>query len=100
MSKEIERKFLVTDSSYRNLATESHHIVQGYLNRDPNRTVRVRIRDSQGFLTVKTCNRGATRDEWEYPIPHEDALTMLSACDGPVIEKVRHIVNAGNGLRW
>lgn len=100
MSKEIERKFLVNDTSYRSLATESHHIVQGYLNRDPDRTVRVRLLDSQGLLTVKTRNSGATRDEWEYTIPAEDARAMLSACDGPVIDKVRYIVDAGNGLRW
>lgn len=100
MSKEIERKFLVNGTSYRDLARESHHIVQGYLNRDPDRTVRVRLLDSQGFLTVKTRNNGATRDEWEYLVPPEDARAMLSACDGPVIEKVRYIVDACDGLRW
>ncbi len=100
MAKEIERKFLVTDASYKELASESHHIVQGYLNRDPDRTVRVRLLDSRGFITVKTRSHGATRNEWEYPIPADDAREMLNACDGPVLEKVRYIVEAGNGLRW
>ena len=52
MAKEIERKFLVKDSSYRHMASSSSHIEQGYLSRDPEATVRVRVRDDRAFLTV------------------------------------------------
>jgi len=99
MAKEIERKFLVNSDSFRQLASASHKIAQGYLNREPERTVRIRIRDNSGFITVKTHNRGATRNEWEYEIPVSDACEMLKACERP-IEKIRYIVPAENGLRW
>ena len=53
MAKEIERKFLVTDDSYRAMATAVHHIIQGYISRRKEGTVRVRVRDGRGFLAVK-----------------------------------------------
>lgn len=100
MAKEIERKFLVTDDSYTNLASRSVHIMQGYLCRRPESTVRVRIADNRAWLTVKGRNRGIERDEWEYPIPPEDAQAMLGRCaDGNVIEKTRYYVPFGN-LTW
>lgn len=100
MAKEIERKFLVTDSSYRTMASAERHIVQGYLSRDPRATVRVRIADGRAWLTVKGRNDGAVRDEWEYEIPLSDARDMLSRCaTGRVIEKTRYIVDY-DGRRW
>lgn len=99
MGKEIERKYLVVNDSYRQAAVASHTIAQGYLSTDPDRTVRVRILDTRGFLTVKTRNRGAARMEWEFEIPAHDAREMLSACLRTV-EKTRYIVPAENGLRW
>lgn len=99
MAKEIERKFLVKGDSYRNLAVETISIAQGYLNRDPERTVRIRVWNNQGFITVKTRNRGLTRNEWEYDIPLADAREMLLHCERP-IEKHRYIVPAENGLKW
>lgn len=99
MSKEIERKFLVTDTSYRALATGKAEIVQGYLSRVPERTVRVRLWNDEAFLTVKTRNVGITRNEWEYRIPAADAREMLKACEG-LLEKTRYIVPAGDGLKW
>lgn len=100
MAKETERKFLVTDTSYRRLAHNHEEITQGYLSTAPDATVRVRIKGSMAFLTVKTRNIGATRDEWEYPIPPGDARDMLSApgCSA-VIDKTRYYVNHG-GLTW
>lgn len=96
MGKEIERKFLVNDESYKPLASKSCHIMQGYLSVNPDSTVRVRIKDNDAYITVKTRNRGAVRNEWEYPIPIEDAREMLAeATVTPVIDKVRHIVG-----RW
>lgn len=100
MAKEIERKFLVTDSSYRDMASAERHIVQGYLSRDPRATVRVRIADGRAWLTVKGRNDGAVRDEWEYEIPVSDARDMLGRCAaGRVIEKTRYIVDYG-GRSW
>lgn len=100
MAKEIERKFLVGDESYKALATENIEIRQGYLSTDPEATVRVRIAGDKAFLTVKGRNRGAVRNEWEYPVPASDAIAMLPCCCGRTVEKTRWIVPAGNGLKW
>lgn len=101
MSKEIERKFLVTDDSYKAAATDKLEIAQGYLSTDADATVRVRISGEKAWLTVKSRNRGAVRGEWEYAVPVGDAREMLaSCCGGRLIEKTRYIVDAGGGLRW
>lgn len=93
MSKEIERKFLVVNQSYKSIATSCDHIVQGYLSRNVDATVRVRLRNDKSFLTVKGRNHGIERDEWEYAIPLDDARSMLQRLvDGPVIDKQRYIV--------
>lgn len=99
MAKEVERKFLVTDDSYRSMATAVNHIIQGYISRRKEGTVRVRVINHRGFLTVKGANTGISRDEWEYEIPEADALEMLSkVCEGTVIEKERHLVDYGGHL--
>ena len=101
MAKEIERKFLVNDDSFKNLAVAKKIIAQGYLNTDPDATVRVRVSGDRAMLTVKSRNIGAVRGEWEYEIPVEDAMEMLRACCGKrLIEKVRYIVPAENGMKW
>ena len=102
MAKEIERKYLVVNDSYKKLASEEHNIVQAYLSTRPDATVRVRLFDDKAFLTVKGRNKGAVRDEWEYPIPPSDARAMIERCatEGHVIEKTRLIVDAGMGLKW
>ncbi len=97
MATEIERKFLVLGDAWR--ASEGTRIWQGYLNRDKNRTVRVRVAGEQAFLTVKGATTGATRAEFEYDIPLADAEQMLSMCDGPVIQKVRRLVQH-DGFTW
>lgn len=100
MAKEIERKFLVTDDSYRRLATKSFRIVQGYISREPERTVRVRVRDNEGFLTIKGLTQGVERDEWEFQIPHADAIEMLNrVCLPGAVDKTRYIV-AYEGYTW
>lgn len=96
--QEIERKFLVKSEAF---ITESHHqnrIVQGYLNSDPERTVRVRIKGEKGFLTVKGIGNasGTTRLEWETEIPVSDAETLLPLCEKGVIDKVRYEIRKGN----
>lgn len=92
MAKEIERTFLVRDDSFREMATRKINIKQGYLNRDPERTVRVRIADDRGYLTVKGKNEGCERLEFEYEVPLEDAEHMMFLCQGRVIDKTRYIV--------
>lgn len=96
---EIEHKYLVKDGSYRRMAVAEHTIMQGYLSRTPEATVRVRVRDDEGFLTVKGRNEGDTRIEYEYPIPLSDARAMLSLCRGNIIQKTRYIVPYG-GYTW
>ncbi len=97
MATEIERKFLVTGSGWRQ--PRPRRLVQGYLNRDRERTVRVRIDGEQGFLTVKGVTTGATRSEFEYAIPLPDAEHLLALCETPPIHKLRHAV-AFEGMRW
>jgi CYTH domain-containing protein len=97
MGIEIEHKFLVVGDGW--WQGEGTRYSQGYLNRDAQRTVRVRIAGEHAFLTVKGISKGATRSEFEYAIPANDARQLLELADGPVIEKVRRIVEHA-GSRW
>lgn len=92
MGLEIEHKYLVKNDGFLPLAVSSYSISQGYLCREPDRTVRVRIKGGKGFLTVKGKNSGAVRAEFEYEIPLEDAEKILKMCLHPVIQKTRYIV--------
>ncbi|WP_410499802.1 CYTH domain-containing protein [Chitinibacter sp. S2-10] len=91
MAIEIERKFLLLNEGWRAQVRQSTRIAQGYLNADPERTVRVRIKGDTGFLTIKSKNEGISRLEFEYPIPIADALEMLKLCPN-VLDKTRHLV--------
>lgn len=95
---EIERKFLVISPDYRKEAKSSSHIIQGFLNTDPERTVRIRIKDEEAFLTVKGKSNiaGTIRNEWEMKIEREAALQMLDICERPLIEKVRYLIEMGD----
>ena len=96
MGVEIERKFLVVGDHWRQLG-ERVLLRQGYLSTDPARTVRVRIEDGEGVLTIKGKSVGATRGEWEYPIPLADATQLLDhLCPAPLVEKYRTRVTVGN----
>lgn len=99
MGIEIERKFLVGSDGWRQAATSQTRFSQGYLSRDPARTVRVRIAGDAAFLTIKGATQGATRAEFEYGIPLADAQQLLALCDGPVVEKVRHLC-PHQGMTW
>ncbi len=99
MAFEIEHKYLVNDDSYKKMAVKKVEIRQGYLSRLPERTVRVRTCDKEGFLTVKGKNHGDTRLEFEYEIPYEDACEMLALCEPGMIEKTRWLVKV-DGLVW
>lgn len=90
MAKEIERKFLVNNLIFKN-SGEKKYYKQGYLSTDKGRTVRIRIIDHQGYITVKGASRSISRDEYEYSIPVEDADEMLEKlCLKPLIEKYRY----------
>ncbi|MCR5050898.1 MAG: CYTH domain-containing protein [Paludibacteraceae bacterium] len=105
-NKEIERKFLVTSDAFISEATDSHHITQGYLCLDPERTIRIRLRDNQAFLTIKSTidQVGIGRFEWEREIDVDDARQMLKACLPCIIEKTRYIIPANvkgvQGRKW
>lgn len=94
MALEIERKFLVCDDSYRNLACTKSRIKQGYICSEYDRTVRVRICDSKGFLTIKgkSDESGLKRYEWEHEIPLLEAEELLLLCETGVIDKIRYRV--------
>lgn len=102
MNVEIERKFLVKDDSYKKDVQKSYEISQGYIARDGGNTVRVRIRDNQGFLTIKgrMMPDGLSRPEWEMEIPYSDAVELLKLCKSGLIQKTRNIIPIGNGLKW
>lgn len=96
MNIETERKFLVLDSTYKAQAVKSYTICQGYIAHDSGNTVRVRIRDNQGFLTIKGPSAdGISRQEWEREIPLQDARELFLLCKPGTIEKTRWIVPAG-----
>ena len=99
MAYEIEHKYLVINNSFREMATGKVEIRQGYLNRNPDRTVRIRTMDSKGFLTVKSRNCGAKRLEFEYEIPGGDAEEIIKLAEPGIVEKTRWIVPFG-GLIW
>lgn len=97
MGIEIERKFLVIGDAWRQ--PQPVHFRQGYLNRDRQRTVRVRVADAAAWLTIKGPTADATRAEFEYVVPRTDAAALLALADGPVLEKYRHHVACG-GFTW
>ena len=99
MPTEIERKFLVKDDAWRSLATGVAYC-QGYIASSASRTVRVRVVGEQGYLTIKGASTGITRAEFEYPIPLNDALELLSTlCEPPLIQKKRYTI-AHEGMVW
>lgn len=91
---EIERKFLVSSSEFKQDATNHTRIIQGYLSSVPERTVRVRIKGKQAFLTIKgkSNETGMSRFEWEKEIPVPEAEALLKLCEPGSIEKVRYEV--------
>lgn len=97
--QEIERKFLLK-GDYKKQATKRMRIVQGFLSTVPERTVRVRIKEDKGFLTIKGIGNksGTTRYEFEKEITVEDAKDLMAICEPGVIDKIRFIVPATDGL--
>lgn len=105
-NREIERKFLVTDDTFRAAAVSHYDIIQGYISREPGRTVRIRLRteadgSQQAFLAVKARMHSFTRFEWEKPISVEDFRALLPLCGSRIIDKTRYILPAEpQTLKW
>ena len=105
MGIEIERKFLVTGDGWREAAHEVVPMAQGYINDmgamdrgEQKASVRVRIQGDAAFLNLKSRELGHTRQEFDYPIPVEDARALLSLCVGGLVDKRRHLVRHAGHL--
>lgn len=94
--REIERKFLVK-GEFKSLAFSQSRIIQGYISSAHGRTVRVRIRDGKGYLTIKGASNasGTTRYEWEKELPLGEAEELMKLCEPGVIDKTRYLVRSG-----
>lgn len=97
---EIERKFLVVSHAFKEEAVERHRIVQGFLNTDPARTVRIRIMGDKAFLTVKGKGNksGLSRFEWEVQISVEEAEALFHLVEPGTIDKMRYTIKVGDHL--
>ena len=97
MNIEIERKFLVKNLNYKSESFEKKCIKQGYLNSNKNRTVRIRVSDDTGFITIKgkSNKNGTSRFEWEKEIPATEAEELLLLCEPTIIEKTRYLIKVG-----
>jgi adenylate cyclase len=99
MGREIERKFLVRSAGWRQEATSTRPLRQGYLAIDDGNNVRVRTDGQRAWLTIKGRGEGITRPEFEYEIPVPDATELLALCRGRIVKKTRHLVPVG-ALSW
>ena len=97
MALEIERKFLVKADRYKTMAYSASRIAQGYICSSRGRTVRVRIRDEKGYLTIKgpSDSQGLGRYEWEKEIPIQEAQELMRLCEPGMIDKTRYLVKSG-----
>jgi len=95
---EIERKFLVKNDGYRSQAYSSSRIKQGYICSGHGRTVRVRLRDDKGFLTIKGPSdaKGMSRYEFEKEITPDEAAHLFALCEPGAIDKTRYLVKSGS----
>ena len=100
---EIERKYLVTSDSYKQMSVARYHICQGYISREKTGTVRIRITDDKAYLTIKGKPAAGhfARYEWEKEIDVQEAKELIQLCQGTIINKTRWIVPAAeDGLKW
>jgi adenylate cyclase len=95
MPREIERKFLLKSDAWRSHVYESQPMSQGYLASSERSSVRLRIAGSKAWLNIKSGGLVASRLEYEYAVPVDDARELLALAEGPLIEKTRHFVEHG-----
>lgn len=100
MALEIERKFLVVNENFKTISYQSIHIIQGYICREQGRSVRIRVDDNVGYITIKgkSTDNGLSRYEWEKEISLDDATELLKLCNDGVIEKIRYKVKSGDHI--
>lgn len=99
MAQEIERKFLVV-GDFKSQAFSQSRIAQGYICSAPGRTVRIRIRDEKGYLTIKGASNasGTSRYEWEKEIPLSEAEELMALCEPGIIDKTRYLLRCGSQI--
>ncbi|MBO9635857.1 MAG: CYTH domain-containing protein [Chitinophagaceae bacterium] len=99
MGKEIERKFLVNKEAWQKMEKPAgQYYRQGYLTNEPHKTIRVRLADEAGYLTIKGISEGATRLEYEYAIPINDARELLDNFSGSELSKIRYKIPFDNKI--
>ncbi len=99
MAKEIEHKFLLANENWRKSIKKSVKYKQGYLSSQPTSSIRIRLSDTQAWINIKSATIGTERLEFEYEIPVNDAEEIIiSLCNKPLIEKIRHFVNNGKHI--
>ena len=99
MPREIERKFLPKSDAWRAFVQRSQRMTQGYLSSSDRLSLRVRIADGEAWLNIKAGGLVASRAEYEYPLPLDEARELLALAEGPLIDKTRHFVLHG-GMTW
>src|SRR5688500_9157337 len=99
MSREIERKFLLKDDSWRSEVRRSQPMSQGYLASGGPASVRVRVAGEEAWLNIKVGDFVASCQGYEYPIPLDEAHELLAVAEGSLIEKTRHFVER-DGMTW
>jgi adenylate cyclase len=100
MPVEIERKYLLRNDEWRLHVSEGTKYKQGYLVGSKHASVRVRIEGDKAYLNIKSATLGVRRQEYEYPIPVDEANEILTTlCEQPLVEKTRYIAEC-NGLEW
>src|SRR4029077_17875684 len=100
MPLEIERKFLIANSSWKYSIIRSIRIRDGLIASNNGHKARVRISDAKANITLKSRRLGSTRTEFEYAIPYSDAEEILrTMCDGHVLDKIRHVITHA-GAVW
>jgi adenylate cyclase len=99
MAIEIELRFRVSSDAWRASVARSTRITQGYLAITDASVIRVRVRDTKGYVTIKSRDGGLARQEFEYGIPLADAQSLLNLCGQRILEKIRHEVNYA-GYCW
>src|ERR1035437_4055195 len=97
---EIERKFLVhKDAWLKANKPAGEHIIQGYLTIDPDKTIRVRVKNNSGTITIKGKTFNISREEYEFPIPANEAAEVIQKFAGDTIDKIRYTLNY-KGKKW